>query len=269
MLMNEVNGLSYRIITRNQSPAITLGLFTIPPKIDGVALKKSSAHVLCRFIRPQSLVRSLPQQPIGGPGQKSHLADQLGANPGNARKVERRSKPRRSRPQHIERRCLHTKRLEHLVKAAQLGSRHASADTPRIDELPAIIIVGEQESAEIRPGALWLAVADNYELFSFVALGLAPKTAITRHIARVHALRDDAFGLGSASGLQEAAAVADMMVAVLNRRRRASKQCLEALFPLDEGRAGQVLSVEKQKIEDEVDKVHRTAVIRCCLKLGK
>ena len=60
-----------------------------------------------------------------------------------------------------------------------------------------------------------------------------------------------------------------MMVAVLNRRRRASKQCLEALFPLDKGRAGQVLSVEKQKIEDEVDKVHRTAAIRCCLKLGK
>ena len=44
-----------------------------------------------------------------------------------------------------------------------------------------------------------------------------------------------------------------MMVAVLNRRRRASKQCLEALFPLDKGRAGQVLSVEKQKIEDEVE----------------
>ena len=94
------------------------------------------------------------------------------------------------------------------MKAAQLGSRHASADTPRIDEwpaiIPAIIIVGEQESAEIRPGALWLAVADNYELFSFVALGFAPKTAIARHVARVHALRDDAFGLGSASGLQEA-----------------------------------------------------------------
>ena len=57
-----------------------------------------------RVQRLSGIAGKMPQQPIGGPGQKSHLADQLGANPGNARKVERRSKPRRSRRQHIERR---------------------------------------------------------------------------------------------------------------------------------------------------------------------
>jgi hypothetical protein len=93
----------------------------------------------------------------------------------------------------------------------------------------------QHQSADVRPGAFGLAIANDNELFSLVALRFAPKPAIPWNVRRVHPLRDDALCLGSARGLQEALAIADMMIAVLNGSRRAFEDGFQAFLSFEKG----------------------------------
>jgi hypothetical protein len=117
-------------------------------------------------------------------------------------------------------------RLERFVQSAQLSIGDARADAPRKGQAPRVVVVGEQQGAEVRPGAFGLRVPDDGELLSLVAFALVPKATITR----AHMLRScawsNALGLGAARRTQEALAVGDVVVAVLNGSRRRFEQCL-------------------------------------------
>jgi hypothetical protein len=89
-------------------------------------------HILGGLIRSQSLVCTLAHQPVGGPRQKAHFADQLGPNPGNTREIERRSEAAGSRRRHVERHLGGTKWLKGSVQALQLGVGHARAHAPGV-----------------------------------------------------------------------------------------------------------------------------------------
>jgi hypothetical protein len=51
------------------------------------------------------------------------------------------------------------KRLKRFVHAAQFRAGHARADAPGVDKSPRIVVKGEQQSADVRPAALGLAIA--------------------------------------------------------------------------------------------------------------
>jgi hypothetical protein len=96
------------------------------------------------------------------------------------------------------------------VHAALLGAGQACADAPSVDKPSRIVVIGQQESADVRPGPFGLAVADNDEFLLLIALGVAPKLPIAGRKARIRALRDDALPLCAASGLQKSWAVVDV-----------------------------------------------------------
>jgi hypothetical protein len=110
---------------------------------------------------------------------------------------------------------------------------------------------------------------NSYEFLSLIALGLAPKPAIARRIARILALRDDALRLCAASGLQKSWAIADVVIAVLNRSRRTFDQGFQAFLSLHKAQPGHLPAVEKQEIKDEIHKVGRASLVGRGLHPGK
>jgi hypothetical protein len=79
----------------------------------------------------------------------------------NPREDQWGAEPALARRWHVRRHLGCAKGLEDLVHAPQFGIRHTRADAPGIDEVPVVVIVGEQQGAEERPGALGLAVAED------------------------------------------------------------------------------------------------------------
>jgi hypothetical protein len=61
----------------------------------------------------------------------------------------------------------------------------------------------------------------------------------------IHPLRDDTPCVGSARGLQEALAVADMMIAVLNGLQRTFEDGFEPFRSFEKGQPAYLLAVEK------------------------
>jgi hypothetical protein len=84
-------------------------------------------------------------------------------------------------------------------------------------------VIGEQQRAQVRPGALRVGTADHNKLFAVEVLDLQPRAAaIAGPIGRVDALRHHAVRLDLACMSKELAALPNDVIAVLQPEWRGS-----------------------------------------------
>ena len=95
--------------------------------------------------------------------------------------------------------------------------------------------------------------ADDDELGPVEAFGLDPRAAIAGQIGPVDPLRDDALEPVLAGRPAESLAVAVLMIAVGDPRRRVLEQRREPFLALEQRQARDVLAVEFEEVEGEID----------------
>src|SRR5215213_3594097 len=105
-----------------------------------------------------------------------------------------------------------------------------------------IVVVAEQQRAEIGAASLRVAPSHNEELVSTKAFAFPPEATIARHVGRIGPFRNDAFQAHFARLPVELGATADLMIAVLQRRTDAGEQLLQARFALTQRDRDQVLA---------------------------
>src|SRR5262249_4720299 len=115
----------------------------------------------------------------------------------------------------------------------------------RVEKLAVLVVVGQQQGAEVRPASGWLGPANNNELLAVQALHFEPEAPIARNVRPVDPLRDDAFDAQAAGLLVKTRAVADNMIAKSQPRDRAGEQCPQPLLALDERQFGHAARQKK------------------------
>jgi hypothetical protein len=95
----------------------------------------------------------------------------------HAAEAERRSEPAAARRRHVERHSVGRERLQAPPQALEFGGIDAGAGAAGIDQPSAGIVIGEQQSAEIRPPAFRVGPADHDKLLAVQAFHLEPDAA--------------------------------------------------------------------------------------------
>src|SRR5262249_55660920 len=97
-----------------------------------------------------------------------------------------------------------------------------------------VIVVGKQQSAEVRSGAFGVSEPDDDELLTVETLRLTPSAPFLGLVGCICPLRDDALGADLARGLTEVLAPSDDVLAVSDRGWCGQEEPLELCLAVGE-----------------------------------
>src|SRR3954453_3557865 len=102
------------------------------------------------------------------------------------------------------------------------------------------------------PATLRVAPSEDDKLLAIEALRFQPRSAVGL-VPATDALRDDAFEPVLACEPVKRRTMADLVVIVLERGRRALQQRLQPALAVDQGQRGDIFAVDEQEVEEEED----------------
>src|SRR5438067_9799984 len=172
---------------------------------------------------------------------------------------ERRTKTAAARRWNRQWHLVDRERSNRLPEALKLGDGHPRACPARINELSAWGVIAEQQRTDPMPTALGIAPSDNHKFFSVEALGFQPGAPV-RFISAADALGHDAFKAILAGQPVESRAMADLVVVVSERLRRADQECFQPYLPIHKRQRSEILAIQEQEIEQEEDQGPLAAV---------
>ena len=186
----------------------------------------------------------MPDLSVRGPFRERHLGDQVWAHPVY---LAGQSATRRRG----EGRLALLERLQLLAQLARRGLRKAGPYLARVCEL-AGIVYADQKRADAGARPCRVGEPADHDLLSLDAFRLLPACAASGLVGEVAAFRHDPFRALPARFGEDARAVTDDMVGILQHAIRASEQSLQARLAFLERQAADIGAIQVQQIEDEV-----------------
>jgi hypothetical protein len=139
----------------------------------------TSPNLRCGLVGPEPNLNRLSQEPVVRPGQIGDLPDELRLDPMGAGQNERRAEARLPRWRGAQRRVRTRRGLKTAAQVRKHLVGHSCSDPARIDQL-AVVIVAEQERAQMRARAFRVGPADDNELLTMPVVNLARRAAARR-----------------------------------------------------------------------------------------
>jgi hypothetical protein len=147
----------------------------------------------------------------------------------------------------------------------KFGMVDAGPRSSGIDQAVIRVVIGEQQRPEPGPAPFGIGPAGYHELLAVQAFDFKPQTAIARRVGRIDLLRDDPFYFQGAGAVVKGLPVADLVIAVVQRRACLQKERLKALLPIPKMQRVDGFAIEVEEIKQEKHQSVAVAAVRCIL----